>query len=217
MRVVIAEDSLLVREGLGRLLSGAGCQVLAGVGDATALLRAVEDTGPDAVVLDIRMPPTHTDEGIAAAQVLRSSHPRLGIVVLSQYLETYYAVRLLEEMPEHTGYLLKDRVTDVAVLLDALRRVVEGECVLDPTIVFTLLRRPRERNPLDDLTRRELEVLTLMAEGRSNAAIAERLAVSPKTLEAHIGRLLQKLGLPESPDDHRRVLAVLRFLRATPP
>jgi len=214
---MIAEDSLLVRAGLARLLASAGCEVLASVGDAGSLLDAVEVVEPDVVVLDIRMPPTHTDEGITAAAALRRTHPRVGVVVLSQYLETHYAMRLLEDMPERTGYLLKERVTDVAVLVDALHRVVEGECVLDPTIVVTLLRRPRERNPLDDLTPRELEVLALMAEGRSNTAIAERLTVSPKTLEAHIGRLLQKLGLPESPDDHRRVLAVLRFLRAMTP
>jgi len=214
MRVVIAEDSMLVREGLRRLLTEHGCEVAAGVPDAVALHRAVAETDPDAVLLDIRMPPTFTDEGITAAQELRATRPGIGIVLLSQYLESGYAMQLLEEMPAGVGYLLKDRVADVAVLVDALRRVQDGECVLDPTIVTNLIRRPRAVDPLAALTPREVDVLTLMAEGRSNSAIAERLRLSPKTLEAHISRLLQKLDLPESPDDHRRVLAVLRFLRA---
>jgi DNA-binding NarL/FixJ family response regulator len=213
MRVVIAEDSMLVREGLRRLLTEHGCEVAAAVPDAPTLRRAVEEAAPDVVLLDIRMPPTFTDEGITAAQELRATRPGTGIVLLSQYLESGYAMRLLEETPAGVGYLLKDRLADVAVLLDALRRVREGECVLDPTIVTGLMRRPRAVDPLAALTPREREVLALMAEGRSNGAIAERLRVSPKTLEAHISRLLLKLDLPESPDDHRRVLAVLRFLR----
>jgi DNA-binding NarL/FixJ family response regulator len=214
MRVVIAEDSMLVREGLRRLLTEHGCEVAGAVPDGASLRRAVAETEPDAVLLDIRMPPTFTDEGLTAAAELRATRPDTGIVLLSQYLESGYAMRLLEEMPAGVGYLLKDRVADVAVLLDALRRVREGECVLDPTIVTQLIRRPRVVDPLAALTPREREVLALMAEGRSNAAIAERLVLSPKTLEAHISRLLAKLDLPESPDDHRRVLAVLRFLRA---
>jgi DNA-binding NarL/FixJ family response regulator len=214
VRVVIAEDSMLVREGLRRLLAEHGCEVAASVPDAASLHRAVAETAPDAVLLDIRMPPSFTDEGITAAQQLRATRPGIGIVLLSQYLESGYAMQLLEEMPAGVGYLLKDRVADVALLVDALRRVREGECVLDPTIVTNLIRRPRTVDPLAALTPRELDVLTLMAEGRSNSAIAERLGLSPKTLEAHISRLLQKLDLPESPDDHRRVLAVLRFLRA---
>jgi len=214
VRVLIAEDQVLLREGISRLFTDAGHEVAGAQGDAAGLVGLVARERPDLVVLDIRMPPTFTDEGITTAQEVRARRPGTGIVLLSQYLESGYAMRLLEEMPAGVGYLLKDRVTDVAVLVDALRRVREGECVLDPTIVTNLIRRPRAVDPLAALTPRELQVLALIAEGRSNSAIAERLRLSPKTLEAHIGRLLQKLDLPESPDDHRRVLAVLRFLRA---
>jgi DNA-binding NarL/FixJ family response regulator len=214
MRVVIADDSMLLREGLARLLVDANCDVVATAGDAGGLFREVELTRPDAVIVDIRMPPTHTDEGIAAARRIRSDHPGIGILVLSQYLESDYAMRLITDAPEHVGYLLKERVSDVAVIVDALRRVVEGECVVDPTIVSTLLRRPRDPGPLDRLTSREVEVLALMAEGRSNGAIADRLVMSPKTVEAHVRRILQRLDLQESPDDHRRVLAVLQYLRS---
>jgi DNA-binding NarL/FixJ family response regulator len=215
MRVVIADDSVLLREGLARLLADAGCEVVATVGDASGLLREVKLAGPDAVIVDIRMPPTHTDEGIAAAHRIRSAHPGIGVLVLSQYLESEYAMQLITDAPEHVGYLLKERVSDVAVVVDALRRVVEGECVVDPTIVSTLLRRPRDPGPLDRLTSREVEVLGLMAEGRSNGAIAERLTMSPKTVEAHVRQILQKLDLQESADDHRRVLAVLQYLRSS--
>jgi DNA-binding NarL/FixJ family response regulator len=215
MRVVIADDSMLLREGLARLLVDAGCDVVATAADAVGLLREVELASPDAVIVDIRMPPTHTDEGISAAHRIRSTHPGIGVLVLSQYLESDYAMRLITEAPERIGYLLKERVSDVAVVVDALRRVIEGECVVDPTIVSTLLRRPRDPGPLDRLTAREVEVLRLMAEGRSNGAIAERLAMSPKTVEAHVRQILQKLDLQESADDHRRVLAVLQYLRSS--
>ncbi|MDQ1741345.1 MAG: hypothetical protein QOE53_2997, partial [Pseudonocardiales bacterium] len=157
---------------------------------------------------------SHTDEGLVAAQVIRAAHPAVGVLVLSHYLESVYAMRLLQEHPERVGYLLKERVSDIAVLADALHRIAEGECVLDPTIVARLLHRPRGQNPLEDLTDRERDVLELMAEGRSNQAIGERLFVSPKTVETHIRQIFQKLGLTGSPDSHRRVLAVLAFLRS---
>lgn len=213
MRVVIADDSLLVREGLARLLGDADVEVLAKVDNAASLTRAVADLGPHAVVVDIRMPPTHTNEGIAVAHTLRLAHPQLGILVLSQYLESHYAATLLSDAPEHVGYLLKDRVSDVAVVVDALRRVIAGECVIDPTIVTTLLRRPRHEPALARLSDRERDVLALMAEGRTNKAIADSLAFSSKTVEAHVGRIMAKLDLPETPDDNRRVLAVLQYLR----
>jgi len=169
---------------------------------------------PDVAIVDIRMPPTHTDEGIVAAQHIRRNHPTVGILVLSQHLESRYATRLLEEVPAHVGYLLKERVSDLAVLGDTLKRIMEGECVIDPTIVTRLLRRPREDDPLSRLTDREREVLELMAEGRTNQAIGGQLFMSPKTVEAHVRQIFQKLGLEQSPDDHRRVLAVLAVLRA---
>ena len=214
MRVVVADDSMIVREGLARLLADAGFAVVGKAETAQELLRRVELTSPDVAIVDIKMPPTHTDEGIAAAQQIRRSHPAVGVLVLSQYLESRYAMRLLEEAPERVGYLLKDRVSDIAVLADALKRIDEGECVIDPTIVTRLLKRSRERGPLDELTRREREVLGLMAEGRSNSAISQTLFLSPKTVEANVGQILRKLDLPPSPDDHRRVLAVLEHLRA---
>jgi DNA-binding NarL/FixJ family response regulator len=213
VRLVIADDSLLVREGLARLLGDAGCEITGTAADATGLIREVHLTKPDAVVVDIKMPPTFTDEGIRAAHTLRRTHPAIGVLVLSQYMESEWAMRLIRDAPERLGYLLKDRIDEVDVLIDALHRVAAGECVVDPTIVDRLLHRPRERGPLDALTPRELEVLALMAEGRSNAAIAARLYLSPKTLEAHIRQILQRLGLEESGDDHRRVLAVLEYLR----
>jgi DNA-binding NarL/FixJ family response regulator len=214
MKVVVADDSMIVREGLSKLLESAGCEVVGTAPTAPELLQLVERTNPAAVVVDIRMPPTFSDEGLAAATTLRARHPQLGVLVLSAYLETHWALELISSAPEHVGYLLKDRVADIAVLVDALRRVVEGECVVDPTIVARLMRRPRHQDPLEALTEREREVLELMAEGRSNAGISERLALSAKTVEAHVRAILQKLDLEQSPDDHRRVLAVLRFLRA---
>jgi serine/threonine-protein kinase len=159
------------------------------------------------------MPPTHTDEGLVAAEQIRSSHPDVGVLILSQYLESRYATRLLEDHPEGRGYLLKERVSDIGVLKDAIQRIAERECVLDPTIVARLIKRRRQQGPLDELTDREREVLALIAEGRSNHGIAEILVLCPKTVEAHIGRVFTKLGLDESPDYHRRVLAVLAFLR----
>ena len=216
MRVVVADDSMLVREGLARLLADAGVDVVGTVGNASELVRRVELTRPDVAIVDIKMPPTHTDEGIAAAQEIREAHPETGVLVLSQYLDSRYAMRLLAEAPERVGYLLKDRVSDIAVLADALRRIDEGECVIDPTIVSRLVNRPRERGPLDELTARERDVLGLMAEGRSNQAISQTLFVSPKTVEANVRQIFRKLGLEQSPDDHRRVLAVLAALRGDP-
>jgi DNA-binding NarL/FixJ family response regulator len=213
VKVVIADDSLLVREGLARLLAEAGVEVVATAADAPQLLRELNRVAADAVIVDIRMPPTFTTEGLDAAHAIRDAFPGMGIVVLSQFLESGYASQLLGQAPEHLGYLLKDRVTDVAVILDALHRVIDGECVLDPTIVTTLIRRPRDPGPLSELTARERDVLALMAEGRSNTAIAQRLFVSAKTLETHVSRIFQKLHLAESSDDHRRVLAVLAFLQ----
>jgi DNA-binding NarL/FixJ family response regulator len=212
VRVVVADDAMIVREGLARLLGDAGCTVTGTASTAPELLRMVEGTSPDAVVVDIRMPPTHTDEGLAAAATVRERHPSLGVLVLSAYLETHYALALMAEAPGHVGYLLKDRVADIAGLVDALRRVVEGECVVDPTIVSRLMHAPRAKDPLERLTERERDVLALMAEGRSNAAIGDRLRMAGKTVESHVRQILQKLDLDESPDDHRRVLAVLRHL-----
>jgi DNA-binding NarL/FixJ family response regulator len=216
VKVVIADDSLLVREGLARLLADAGIDVVATASDVPSLLRELNRVTFDAVIVDIRMPPTFTTEGIDAAHSIRDTYPDTGIVVLSQFLESGYASQLLGEAPEHLGYLLKDRVTDLAVVLDALQRVIDGECVLDPTIVTTLIRRPRDPGPLSTLTARERDVLALMAEGRSNTAIAQQLFLSAKTLETHVTRIFQKLNLAESTDDHRRVLAVLAFLQAPP-
>ena len=214
MRVVIADDAMLIREGTARLLLEAGVEVVGKVSDAQKLLQIVGQEHPDVAIVDIRMPPTYTGEGLAAAEQIRGSHPHVGVLVLSQYLESSYATRLLEHHPEACGYLLKERVSDIGALKDALLRIAEGECVLDPTIVARLIRRPRKGRPLDELSEREREVLALVAEGRSNRGIAEILVLSPKTVEAHVGRVLAKLGLEETPEYHRRVLAVLTFLRA---
>jgi DNA-binding NarL/FixJ family response regulator len=205
---------MLVREGLARLLAEAGCEIVGTASNATELLRHVGSEDPDVAIVDIKMPPTFTDEGIAAAGEIRRRHPDVGVLVLSQHLESEYAMRLLAEVPERAGYLLKERLVDVAVLVDALRRIVEGECVVDPTIVSRLVHRPRDPSPLDQLSDREREVLGLIAEGRSNQAISQQLFVSHKTVEAHVRQILLKLGLVESPNDHRRVLAVLTYLRA---
>lgn len=215
MRVVVADDVMLVRSGLARLLNDAGVDVVGEAADANALLRVVALEGPDVAIVDIRMPPTHTDEGITAARKIRQDHPNVSVLVLSQYLESEYAMRLIRDTPQHLGYLLKERVSDLAVLVDALARVVDGECVIDPTIVSRLLHRPRDPGPLDSLTVRETEVLALIAEGRSNAGISGRLDISPKTLEAHVRQILRKLNLNESDQDHRRVLAVLAYLRSS--
>lgn len=214
MRVIVADDSLLTREGIVRLLTEAGVQVSAQVADGQALLREVALDPPDVAVVDIRMPPTHTDEGLVAAGRIRSGHPGVAVLVLSQYLESAYAARLLSEHPEKVGYLLKDRVFDVAVLVDALRRLTEGECVVDPTIVTRLLGRPRRGDPLAALSARERETLGLVAEGLSNKEIASQLFVTERTVEAHITSVFAKLGLPDDPTSHRRVLAVLTYLRS---
>jgi DNA-binding NarL/FixJ family response regulator len=214
VRVVVADDVMLMRAGIARLLADAGVEIVGEATDATELLRVVAASEPDVAIVDIRMPPTQTDEGLVAARQIRSGHPTVGVLVLSQYLAPGYAVQLLEDHPERCGYLLKERVSDVAVLVDALHRIADGECVLDPTIVARLIARSRQHQPIAQLTGREREVLALMAEGRSNAAIAERLVVTPRTVEAHIRQILGKLDLRESSDDHRRVLAVLAYLRA---
>jgi DNA-binding NarL/FixJ family response regulator len=213
VRVVIADDETLLREGLARLLSEAGVDVVGTAGTAEELLRRVELTQPDVAIVDIRMPPTHTDEGLVAAQDLHRSHPAVGVLVLSHYLESHYAMRLLDEHPERSGYLLKERVKDVSVLVDALERIAEGECVLDPTIVSRLIGRPRAQSPLDELTAREREVLALIAEGHSNEGICQKLFLSPKTVETHVRHILLKLGIGEASGYHRRVLAVLTYLR----
>jgi DNA-binding NarL/FixJ family response regulator len=214
IRVVVAEDAAMMREGLTRLLTDRGCAVVAAVGDAPALLAAVAEHQPDAAVVDIRMPPTSTDEGVRAALAIRAAHPGVGVLLFSQYIETRYARRLLEGGATGVGYLLKDRVADTSEFVDALTRVASGGTALDPEVVGRLLTA---RNPAgaagDRLTPREREVLELMAEGRSNAAIAARLGVGEGTVEKHVAGLFAKLDLPPSHDDNRRVLAVLRYLR----
>jgi DNA-binding NarL/FixJ family response regulator len=217
MRVVVAEDVMLTREGITRLLSDSGIDVVGEAGDTGALLRAVRTTRPDAAIVDIRMPPTHTDEGLVAAQQIRAEQPTVSVLILSQYIEPHYAMRLLEDHPERVGYLLKERVFDVAVLIDALRRLADGETVVDPTIVARLFARKRRADPFGELTEREREVLTLIAEGLSNRAIATRLFVTERTVEAHVKQIFLKLGLNADPDSHRRVLAVLAYLRSESP
>ena len=214
MRVVVAEDTMLTREGIVRLLEGANVDVVAQVEDATALLRQVRLERPDVAIVDIRMPPTHTDEGLVAAQQIRQEHPEVGVLLLSHYVEPSYALRLLEEHPERVGYLLKERVFDVAILIDALRRITDGETVVDPTIVSRLVGRQRRADPLAELTQREREVLSLVAEGLSNKAIAARLFVTERTVEAHVKQIFLKLRLAANPVSHRRVLAVLAYLGA---
>jgi DNA-binding NarL/FixJ family response regulator len=214
MRVVIADDETLLREGLARLLEDAGLNVVGKAATADELLRRVELTRPDVVIVDIKMPPTHTDEGLVAAQEIRALRPGVGVLVLSHYVESRYAMRLLEEHTEGSGYLLKERVSDVAVLVDALQRVAAGECVVDPTIVSRLLGRAREQSPLEELTDREREILALIAEGYSNDGISKKLFLSPKTVETHVRHILLKLGIGESGGYHRRVLAVLAHLRS---
>ncbi len=214
MRVIVADDVMLTREGIVRLLGDAGVDVVAQVGDADALLAAVARDRPDAVLVDIRMPPTQSDEGVVAARRIRSAFPGTGVVVLSQYIEPSLAIELIERNPEGVGYLLKERVVDGASLVDALRRVSDGETVVDPTIVARLLGRKRRHDPLATLTDREREVLGLVAEGLSNRAIAARLVVTDRTVETHMTAIFGKLGLEETPDVHRRVLAVLALLRS---
>ncbi len=213
MRVVVADDVMLVRSGLARLLEDAGVQVVGEAADADGLLAVVARQHPDVAVVDIRMPPTHSDEGLVAARRIREEHPSTAVVLLSQYLEPRYAQRLLADQPGGLGYLLKERVSNIAVLVDALRRVTEGECVIDPTIVAQLMRGRRPDSPLERLTDREREILALMAEGRSNAGIARELGISERTVEAASAVVFQKLDLEPSPDLNRRVLAVLTLLR----
>ena len=213
MRVVVADDVMLTRAGIVRLLGDAGIEVVGEAGDAAALLDAVRRLKPDVAIVDIRMPPTHVDEGLVAARTIRTEFPEIGVLVLSEYVEPGYALELIRDHVEGVGYLLKERVFDVAVLVDALRRLKDGETVVDPTIVSRLLGRRRRTDPLDELSAREREVLALVAEGRSNRAIGETLFITDRTVEAHIQQIFLKLGLAESPTDHRRVLAVIAFLR----
>ena len=215
MRVILADDSALLREGIARMLADAGFEIVGQTSDAEGLVELVQRTACDAVVLDIRMPPTHTDEGIRAAQEIHSIAPDVGILVLSQYLETVYALRLLSGGARGMGYLLKDRVGSADELSDAIRRVARGESVVDPDVVSRLVYRQRGDSPVDRLTERERRVLGLMAEGRSNKAISERLFLSPKTVEAHVRSIFSKLELEPCPEDHRRVVAVLTYLRSS--
>jgi DNA-binding NarL/FixJ family response regulator len=214
MRVVIADDSVLLREGLSRLLAEAGIHTCAMAGDADSLEAAVAKHSPDVALVDIRMPPTYTHEGAQAAIRLRERSASLGILLLSQSLESRYAATLARTHPKGFGYLLKDRVLDVTTLVDAIERVASGDTVLDPDVVSYLLRRHSNRNRLTALTQREREVLTLMAQGRSNTAISRHLVLGPKTIESHIASILTKLGLLPEPDDNRRVLAVLTWLQS---
>jgi len=214
MRVVIAEDSALLREGLVRLLEDRGYDVAVAVADAGSLLAVVAEHHPDVVVTDIRMPPTHTDEGLRAAAELRKHHPEVGVLVLSQYIETTYATALLAGNAGGVGYMLKDRVADAAEFADALERVAAGGTALDSEVVTKLMRASRQIGGLGGLTPREREVLELMAEGRSNAAIAEAMVISSGAVEKHVASIFGKLGLPSSEADNRRVLAVLQYLRA---
>lgn len=212
LRVVLAEDSVLLREGLLRLLGDNGFDVVDAVGDAEAFLRSVEAHRPDLVVVDVRMPPTFTDEGVRAALVVRQQYPDVAVLVLSQYVEENYATELVAARSRGVGYLLKDRVADVREFVEALRRVAAGGTALDPEVVTQLLSRSRRRDPLERLTPRESEVLALMAEGRSNTAIAAALVVTEGAVEKHVSSIFAKLDLPPTEHDHRRVLAVLRWL-----
>ncbi|WP_344439241.1 response regulator transcription factor [Kitasatospora nipponensis] len=219
MRVVIAEDSVLLREGLTRLLTDRGLEVVAGVGDGAALIKAVHDLAaadalPDVVVSDVRMPPTHTDEGVRACVELRASYPQLGVLVLSQFVEQQYASELLAGSTRGVGYLLKDRVAEVREFVDAVVRVAGGGTALDPEVVQQLLSRSRKGDVLAGLTPRERTVLALMAEGRTNAAVAKQLVVSDGAVEKHVSNIFLKLGLSQSSEDHRRVLAVLTYLNS---
>jgi DNA-binding NarL/FixJ family response regulator len=211
--VVIAEDNVLLREGLTRLLEESGFEVSGQAGDAEDLLRKVGAHRPDVAVVDVRMPPTHTDEGLRAARQIRTDHPQTAVLVLSQYVEEAYALELLAESTERTGYLLKDRVGDIDTFTDAVRRVAGGGSALDPEVVALLLGRRRREDPLEPLTPREREVLGLMAEGRSNSAIAEALVVTERAVEKHVTSIFSKLDLVPTVEDHRRVLAVLAYRR----
>jgi DNA-binding NarL/FixJ family response regulator len=214
VRVVIAEDSVLLRAGLVRLLTDAGADVVADVDNAESLLTAVAEFVPDVCIVDVRMPPTHTDEGIQASIQIRTKHPTVGVLVLSQYVEEHYAGELLAQGSSGIGYLLKDRVADVDEFVDAVRRVSEGGAVLDPEVVSQIMARSRQRDPLATLTPREKEVLSLIAEGRSNAAIAQALSIGSGSVEKYVNLVFVKLGLEQDESDNRRVLAALKYLRA---
>jgi DNA-binding NarL/FixJ family response regulator len=214
VRVAIAEDSVLLREGLARLLDDAGIEVIARCGDADELRQLLKAKQPDVVIVDIRLPPTHTDEGLQAAVEIRSEHPDIGVLVLSQYVELGLAMKLLADSADGVGYLLKDRISDVTDFLNAVRRVANGGSAIDPTIVSTLLSRRRSDDPLAKLTPREREVLELMAEGTSNQGIADRMVITLRAVEKYVSSIFSKLGLPATGSESRRVLAVLLFLRS---
>jgi DNA-binding NarL/FixJ family response regulator len=214
VRVVVADDSVLLREGIVRILGDAGFDVVGQAGDAEDLIRKVAAHKPDVAIVDVRMPPTNTDDGLRAAQRIRAEQPGCGVLVLSQYIEEGYALELLSENAEGVGYLLKDRVADVERFTESVKRVGEGGSALDPEVVAQLLGRRRREDPLDELSPREREVLELMAEGRSNHAIADAMVVTERAVEKHVTSIFGKLKLPPTAEDHRRVLAVLRFLRA---
>jgi DNA-binding NarL/FixJ family response regulator len=213
IRVALADDAVLLREALAAALTAAGFEVVGQAADVPELLHIVDDQEPDVVVIDVRMPPTHSTEGLEAAKRLRESRPGIGILVLSQYVETRYAVDLVRADPAGIGYLLKDHVTRIEQLADAVERIAAGGSVIDPEVVARLLGRPRQHSPLDELTKREREILALMAEGRSNQGIAQALSLELKTVEGHVGQVFGKLALEPQAEDHRRVLAVLTFLR----
>jgi DNA-binding NarL/FixJ family response regulator len=214
VRVVVAEDSVLLREGIARLLTERGHEVVGQAADAEDLIRKVGAHHPDVAVVDIRMPPTNTDDGLQAALRIRAEHPQTGVLVLSAYVEDVYAMQLVSDSAEGVGYLLKDRVADVDAFLDAVSRVADGGSALDPQVVSSLLGRAGRDDPLADISPREREVLELMAEGRSNAAIAERLVITERAVEKHVTSIFGKLGLQPTAEDHRRVLAVLTYLRS---
>jgi DNA-binding NarL/FixJ family response regulator len=214
VRAVIADDSLLLREGVARVLADAGIEVAASVGDGDALRRVVATEKPDVAIVDVRMPPTQTDEGSRAAEAIRERHPEVGILMLSQVVEAHTALRLFGERPEGFGYLLKDRVLEIDDFVEAVKRVARGGTAMDPQVVSQLVGKRRKDDPIDELSPREREVLELMAEGRSNAGICAKLFLSSKTVETHVSSIFTKLRLAQAPDDHRRVLAVLAYLRA---
>jgi DNA-binding NarL/FixJ family response regulator len=214
MRVVIADDTMLLREGVALLLGEAGFEVVGQADSAEALIASVDETKPQVAIVDLRMPPTHTDEGLRAALAIRARHPQVGVLVLSQHADVGLAMKLLADGAEGVGYMLKDRVADLEDFADAIRRVAAGGSALDPTIVSQLLSKRRAKGPLDEISAREREVLELMAEGRSNGGIAERLEISERGVQKHVTSIFDKLGIAGGSDDNRRVLAVLTFLRA---
>jgi DNA-binding NarL/FixJ family response regulator len=214
MRIALADDSLLFREGLARLLAEGGFEIAGQATDAPSLLALVDAEAPDIAIVDIRMPPEHRDEGLVAVRAIKDRHPGTGVLVLSQYVEVHYALTLVEDRPRGAGYLLKDRVEDLREFTTSVRRVASGEVVVDPSVVTLLVSRARKSDPFDELTAREREVLRLMAEGRSNRAISSQLFLTERTVESHVRSIFLKLGLQPTADDHRRVLAVLNYLRS---